>query len=523
MKQLYKFLSLLFALLLLCPATLSPARAEAFDMSQIEEPYVYVFDASNPNQSILGLERNADAKMYPASTTKILTCIIALEYAASEGHSLDEAVKISENATDFGTGNSLMGVYKDEEFTLRDILYGLMLVSGNDAAVALAEHISESESSFAVRMNEKAAAIGMSSSHFVTPHGKHKAEHYSTARDMGLLTAYALENIEFRQIVATPTYTAIEMINGREIDFVNSNRLIVNTPGTEDNPSPISCLYESAIGVKTGDTNQAGKCVVAAAERGGVRLVAMLFGGTLNDSYYMSNQVNMKAPAKEPYNARRFEDAILLFEYAFGELMESYTVADLVNKGLPTEFNLQVQNAAEQDEEQGQLRVQAVLDSNKTVQMMRTVREALEADIANNASIVYYKESAPISMGETIGRVDYQAGGAIILSADLIATRAVAESIINTAPENTEASGDSLFTTPSPAPIDQGGNTGKLLTIILIIVCVVLVLLLALVMIRRAIMLKRRRAQAEARRKRKQAETKRRNEMEMYGYTYHEE
>ena len=496
-------------------------------MAMIEEPYVYVFDASNPHQSILGLERNADAKIYPASTTKILTCIVALEYAYSAGHSLDDVITISEAATDWGQGNSLMGVFRGETFSLRDMLYGLMLVSGNDAAVAIAEHIAGSENEFAKLMNEKAAAIGMQNSRFLTVHGKHKSDHYSTARDMGILTAYALQNPDFCQIVSAAEHVATELGNDRPIRLVNSNRLIADVEPTDDNPNPISCLYESAIGVKTGDTNPAGKCLVAAAERGGVRLVAVLMGGTLFDSYYTNNQNNMKPPAKEKYNARRFQDAALLFDHVYSVLMETYTVEQLIERGLPVQFTVQIANASEQDEARGLLVVDAVYASGKNVQMMRSVREALEVDYAASANVVHYEEGqkAPINKGNIIGRVDYIAGGVVILTADLIATREVQEAVINNmATDEPGATPINIFDSPLPTPgADEPINVGRRLVIALIIIVGVFLLLLALLMVRRAIIMKRRREEAEQRRRRKQAEIKRREEMARRGYGYYQE
>ena len=265
-----KILSLVFAALLMIGLlpflSVSGAKADAFQPDDIYEPYYILVNAEKSDVSYHGIERDADAKVYPASTTKILTCIIALERG-----NLSDMVTVSAKAVDFGNGNSLM-------------LYGMMLPSGNDAAIAVAEHIAGSTEAYADLMNEKAESLHMTHSHFVTVHGKQNENHYTTVRDMALLTAYALntseKSEEFRTIVKTGKYTAES--GPKVIELVNSNRMLVDAPATETLPNPISCLYADAIGVKTGDTTKAGKCLIAAAERNGVTVDVLCCG--MNDN-----------------------------------------------------------------------------------------------------------------------------------------------------------------------------------------------------------------------------------------------
>ena len=223
-----------------------------FDLKSLAEDTVFLARLDDPGHAILGLERNADVRRYPASTTKIMTCILALERSEP-----DEIVTISKRACRLSERNSKMGLKPGEKFTMIDLIYGLMLPSGNDAAIAIAEHIGGSIDGFAALMNKKAAKLGLTGTHFVNPHGLHNAEHYTTARDMAILTAYAFENDTFREIVSTSEYEA-KSTEGRNLSLKNANRLLRDVTATSY--VPYSCTYEYAIGVKTGDTHLAGKC-----------------------------------------------------------------------------------------------------------------------------------------------------------------------------------------------------------------------------------------------------------------------
>ncbi|BDG59446.1 D-alanyl-D-alanine carboxypeptidase family protein [Caldinitratiruptor microaerophilus] len=187
-------------------------------------------------------EKNATQKRPPASTTKVLTAILALERAR-----LDDVVTISSRAA--RVPGSSMYVRAGETYTLQELLYGLLLHSGNDAAVAIAEHVAGSVEAFAQLMNEKARAIGARSSHFLNPHGLHQPGHYSTAYDLALITRYALENPVFAEIVRQ---RHAEILVGEETRALrNTNRLL--------------WMYEGADGVKTGTTSAAGACLIASA------------------------------------------------------------------------------------------------------------------------------------------------------------------------------------------------------------------------------------------------------------------
>ncbi|MBS7307953.1 MAG: D-alanyl-D-alanine carboxypeptidase [Eubacteriales bacterium] len=237
-----------------------------------------VIEASS-NRVLFGT--NAHKKLPMASTTKIMTALVALENG-----SLDDEVKVSSNA--YGVEGSSMYLHLGETIPLRDLLYGLMLASGNDAAVAIAEHIGGSVEGFVCMMNDKAARLGLVNTHFVTPNGLHDDEHYTTAYDLAIIAAEALRNDTFAEIVSSQYYTSESGSITRY--FKNKNKLLWN--------------YEGANGVKTGYTMYAGKCLVFSAERDGMQVV----GVTLNSSNI-------------------FSDAKLLMDYAFANYEQKLVVS----------------------------------------------------------------------------------------------------------------------------------------------------------------------------------------------------
>lgn len=191
--------------------------------------------------------KNASLPLANASTTKIMTALVILEDCP-----LDDKVTIPAEAA--GVEGSSVYLRAGEEYTVEELLYGLMLRSGNDAAVALALHHSGSIAAFAQVMNERAILLGATDSCFVNPHGLPDERHHTTARDLALISAAAMENETFRTIVSTRCYTPR--------DWYNKNKLLSS--------------YEGACGVKTGYTMQAGRCLVSAAERAGMTLVCVV-------------------------------------------------------------------------------------------------------------------------------------------------------------------------------------------------------------------------------------------------------
>lgn len=200
-------------------------------------------------------KKNENEKRKMASTTKILTALIVIENA-----NLDDIVTISSKSA--GTGGSRLGLHTNDKISVRDLLYGLMLCSGNDAAVALAEHVGGNLTEFANLMNNKCEILGLTSSHFVTPHGLDNDNHYTTAYELAILTDHALKNETFRKLVGTKNYTV--SINGHVKNLSNTNELLGNLNGV--------------YGVKTGFTNGANRCLVTAVKRDNMDLICIVLG-----------------------------------------------------------------------------------------------------------------------------------------------------------------------------------------------------------------------------------------------------
>ena len=202
------------------------------------------------------LSKKIYQKMNPASTTKILTAYLALKYGK-----LSDEVTISEKAANQASDSSVCYLHTGDQIKLEDLLYGLLLKSGNDAADAIAEHISGDTESFATLMNEEAAALGAVHSHFTNPHGLTDENHYTCVYDLYLLLNAALEYEEFEKIIHTPKYTAVYRdVNGTEAtqEWETSDRFL---NGTAQAPEGVT-----VIGGKTGTTNAAGYCLALYSE-----------------------------------------------------------------------------------------------------------------------------------------------------------------------------------------------------------------------------------------------------------------
>lgn len=219
-------------------------------------------------------EQNADARMLIASTTKIMTALVAIR----EGK-LSDVVTVSQEAA--LTEGSSMYLEAGEELTMETLLYGLLLCSGNDAAVAIADHVGGSQEGFVRLMNETARTLGMENSSFANPNGLDHKDHYSTARDMAKLARAAVENVTLVRIASTRTVTA----GGRTM--TNHNKLL-------------ACM-DGCIGLKTGYTRAAGRTLVTCAERNGQRLVAV----TLQDGDDWADHQALYAYGFAAYPARR--------------------------------------------------------------------------------------------------------------------------------------------------------------------------------------------------------------------------
>lgn len=261
---------LLTILILLSKTTFASAfdendDPEVIDVNSIIETSTDSSDIPNINSaSAVVIERNTNTILYSkdanskrkmASTTKIMTATLVLENC-----NLDEKFNISSKAA--SVGGSRLGLTANIEMSVKDLLYGLLLCSGNDAAYALAEHVSGSVENFAALMNEKAKSLGLNNTSFVTPHGLDSDNHYTTAYELALLTNYALKNDTFKTIVSTKSYNVKLGNNIKSIR--NTNELLGNLNGV--------------YGVKTGFTNGANRCLVSATKRGNLDIICVVLG-----------------------------------------------------------------------------------------------------------------------------------------------------------------------------------------------------------------------------------------------------
>ena len=226
--------------------------SEATKEPKINSRYAIVLDR---NSKAILYGKNEMAKTKMASTTKIMTSLIVIENCK-----LEDIVEISSKAA--GTGGSRLKIKKGDKITVKDLLYGLMLRSGNDAAVALAEYVGGSTEGFAILMNKKAEELGLKNTNFVTPHGLDSDEHYTTPYELAILTDYALKNEIFANIVNTKICNI--SVNGISRTILNTNELLGYLNGV--------------YGVKTGFTNGAGRCLVTSAKRGDLDIICIVLG-----------------------------------------------------------------------------------------------------------------------------------------------------------------------------------------------------------------------------------------------------
>lgn len=207
-----------------------------------------------PQNNSFIFEKNADRRHPMASTTKIMTALVVLENA-----DLQEAVIVSEKAV--GVEGSSAYLRAGDRFTVEDLLYALMLASANDAATALAIHVAGSEEAFADLMNETATALSLTDTHFTNPHGLYHKEHYTTAADLAKISAAAMENEVFSRIVSTKS-KVITSADGETVRTLQNHNKLLRA-------------YEDCVGIKTGFTKDSGRCLVSAAERDGLLLIAV--------------------------------------------------------------------------------------------------------------------------------------------------------------------------------------------------------------------------------------------------------
>ena len=309
-----------------------------------------------------------------ASTTKIMTATIIIENC-----NLEETVEVSKKAAN--TGGSRLGLKTGDKITIKDLLYGLMLRSGNDAAVALAEVCAGSIVDFSNLMNKKANELGLVNTHFESPHGLDSDGHYTTAYELALLSDYALKNKTFIQIVGTSNFTI--SINGYPKSLTNTNELLGNLNGV--------------YGIKTGFTTQAKNCLIAGAKKDGIELIAVMLG----------------AEATENGQSGRYVDAKNLFNFGF----ENYEIKKFLNEGTKV-AEIKVKNATKDTQ---------TLNLIANASLSTTFQSNFDTTSLIPSIEIKENISAPIAKDAILGKISYNIDG-IIYEADLIAENDVIKS-----------------------------------------------------------------------------------------------
>ncbi len=365
--QMRKAASVLTAVLL-CVSYLTPVSATGGS----EAASLYTPPALSAHSAILLeadsgnviTEKNADVRMSPASTTKIMTALVAIEQG-----DIEKTVAIHKDAV--GIEGSSVYLYEGERLTLSDLLYAMLLESANDAAAAIAIEVSGSIEAFADLMNQKATSLGLENTHFENPHGLDAPEHYTTARELALIARAAMQNATFREIVGT--YKKTVPLNETE-----GVRLLMNH-------NKLLRAYKGCIGIKTGYTKKSGRCLVSAANRDGVELIA----------------VTLNAPDD-------WQDHKTLFDFGFS-LYESRTLLAPEAKQI----------------------VYPVI-GGKEAYVLLTNREGLTLTLPKNSGPIKCRTElfpftyAPVRQNEPLGRlVFYSDADGDLASVDLVATYSV--------------------------------------------------------------------------------------------------
>lgn len=343
------------------------------DMPKISSKIALIYDRASGE---VLYEKNGYRKAKMASTTKIMTCLVVLENA-----NLNDIVTVSKKAA--GTGGSRLGLKTNDKISINDLLMGLMLESGNDAAIALAECIGGSVENFAKLMNTKAKKIGLKNTHFVVPHGLDNEEHYTTAFELAKITDYALKIEKFRNIVATREYNVT--INGYNKAISNTNELLGNLDGV--------------YGVKTGFTNGAGRCLVTSCKRGELDVITVVLGADTK-KIRTTDSINLINYAYKNYKVVNIENII---NQKFEEWKNIKEKSITINKGVLKNTTIKL----------GELKYSKMAIKNINID-----------NINIEANCLIYLE-APIDVNQKIGTLKVKIGEETIQIIDILIEKPV--------------------------------------------------------------------------------------------------
>lgn len=451
------------------PDHYSSSRPESLRADMLYATSAVAVDASTGR---VLFSKDPDRKIYPASTTKVMTALLALEHL-----DMEETVTVSKNCL---VGESSIYLEEGERITVRELLYGLLLKSGNDAGVALAEAVAGNVSDFAQMMNERAEELGCENTHFNNPHGLPDKQHYTSAGDYYKVFLEAMKHEEFMTIIGTHRYTLhVQKPDGtqREYAITNTNKMMPNAEG--------EFAYEYMLGGKTGFTNDAQSAFVSVSEKDGMRVVTVVFGSTTEGKWI---------------------DTRHLADYAFA----AYSPLSISEVYAAAPLKVDVQGAADPLDASLELAL-ANSDGNARASLLCSSSEArdIRENFFNYATVTYTggQVTAPVQQGALVGQLHFSYEGMDEIVLNLTAARTVAASVAPEAPVATPVassvseSGISVVTTDvSP----EGWSPLYLLVIIPVVLFFILIVWL-IMEIRRA-----RQQKREMERARRTEEVKRR-------------
>ncbi len=376
MKRIFACSLALVMILMTFVSSLSVCAADYGCTVETSSSNVYV---ENLDTGTVVYEKNIDEKVPPASLTKIMTYIVVAENIPDFENT---KVTVTDSAlANLDPESSVMGLkgYIGQDFTVLDLLYGLMLPSGNDAALVLADYIGDGNiDNFVEMMNRKAAQLGCKSTHFVNPHGLYESAHYSTARDLSVITKYAMEKPYFKEITSKATYHAQGMTESIE----TTNYLL--------DPYHPEYYYEYATGIKTGYTDEAGKCLISTAEKDGYNYLCIALGSP----YSFAEDVNYAMlESKE------------LYEWAFNNIssVELLSSSEVIDR-LPVEFVW------------GNVFVLAMPDGGVNALLPNNYDESL---VTTEVDLPEYVR-APVEMNEVLGTISVYYDGELVGTTNLV-------------------------------------------------------------------------------------------------------
>lgn len=324
-------------------------------------------------------EKNSNEKLYPASTTKIMTAILAIELG-----NMDDIVEVDEEVIKRSEGSSIALDY-DEEMRFEDVLNGLVLASANDAANAIANHLSGSIDSFVALMNAKAIELGAMNTNFVNPSGLHDDNHYTTASDLYLIARYAMENETFRDYVSKTEYTIPPTNKKDEARLLHTtNKFLYGRERMDLDGEIVPIEYRGIKGIKTGTTPEAKNCLISYAERDGKKIISIV----------------LKSEGKQVY-----ADTVKLLDYGFDNFDPTFL-------GHTNEF---IKNI---DLEEGSLPyVSTVLKGDVYYLLKSDEADRVEKNIKFKDEII-----PPLAKGDVLGVAEYYLDGNLIAKEDIVST-----------------------------------------------------------------------------------------------------